>query len=136
MTADRKPVAPAGRPPRLKRIKASLDRIEKVLAEHPEIRYRTARFLTGELPAMEVEDMDKPVQVSIRLPEALLKKATNMVERLAASDQGVLLGKVNRSDVIRVATMKGLELLDRELPQSKTAARAGKKKRPPPKRTK
>ncbi len=115
--------------PRLDRISASLDRMDLILAEHPEIRERTAQHLAGELPALKAEvDMGERTQTSLWIEADLLERADKLIGRLAASPAGELMGNVTRSDVIRLALKRGLEALETELPKAKRKRRKAAKR--------
>jgi len=60
-------------------------------------------------------------QISLRAPIEVLDRADSMRERLALDPTVRALsrgGEVTRSDVLRVALVKGLDVLDHELPKA------------------
>ena len=110
-------------------VKAALDRIEKLLTEHPELRERTAEMLKGELECGPLEEeMAGMVQLVLRVPEEWLEHAERMVLRLEKYGSLAATGQVTKSTVLRLALQRGLEQLEDELPPSKS------KRRPKPKR--
>lgn len=50
--------------------------------------------------------------VTLRLPQTLLDRADRLIERLARDEEAVLLGRVSRSIVLRLALLRGLEQLE------------------------
>ena len=123
----------------LSRVRAALDRIELLLTEHPELRERTADYLSGELPGLE--DTMGMRALTIRMPEDLLARAEELAERLQVAREADPLHEGSRTataaDVIRVALRRGIDLLDEELPSvgskpsrkpRKAAGKRGKKK--------
>ena len=62
-------------------------------------------------------------QVAIWMPDELLERAERMAPRLKAStDFGALLGRVTKSDLLRLAVKKGLDMLDSELPEAESGS--------------
>ena len=57
-------------------------------------------------------------QTSVRIPESLVERADELIPRLAAEERMMFLGHVSRSDVLRVAILRGIELLEEELPEA------------------
>jgi len=112
--------------PDMGKVRGALDRIEKVLREHPEVAERTKNFFEGELPGGET-DMPKRKkgdvmgQTFLRLPTAWLHELDELLPRLErASVAGV---SVTASDVLRAVVREGIDALDSKLPK------AGKVKR-------
>jgi len=112
----------------LPRVMAALDRIEKVIKEHPEVRDRTMEFLAGELPAVEAS-MGTMKQIALWIPDRVLEEAEQMISRLEGSEYGEVLGKVTRSDVCRIALVKGMKVLSKELPAASASRRKAKRKK-------
>lgn len=52
--------------------------------------------------------------ITLRLPQSLLDRADALLERLAREEEAVLLGRVSRSIVLRLAVLRGLESLEAE----------------------
>lgn len=50
--------------------------------------------------------------ITLRVPQALLDRADALIERLARDEEAVLLGRVSRSIVLRLALLRGLEQLE------------------------
>lgn len=53
-------------------------------------------------------------QVSIRLPKDVLKRAESLTRRVSKDSSVAALGKVTRSTVLKLAVMRGLEVLEAE----------------------
>ena len=122
----------------LPRVRAALGRIERVLTEHPDLRERTVKFFSGELPGGLEDEMPRGRAgmraLTIRLPEDLLAKAEEMAPRLQAQreeknpDARITGRSATAADVVRVALQRGIMALDVELPP---AGRGGKSKAKP-----
>lgn len=50
--------------------------------------------------------------ITLRLPQALLDRADQLIDRLSRDEEAVLLGRVSRSIVLRLALLRGLEQLE------------------------
>ena len=60
--------------------------------------------------------------VTLRLPKTLVERADALIPRMRDDDQMIVVGRVSRSIVLRLAVLKGLEALEREAgPIPKTA---------------
>lgn len=66
---------------------------------------------------------NQETQVSIRLPNDLLERASSLVESLRGNPDNVLLG-LNRSTVLRLAIAKGLAQLESETASPRPVAKA------------
>lgn len=107
-------------------VQASLKRIDEILAEHPEIRERTAAFFAGELPGKE-SDMNRRTrmpQIGLRVPDEYVSRADSLIEHLQPM---ALVNELTRSDVMRLAMGKGLDLLESETGTNATKARKATK---------
>ena len=51
---------------------------------------------------------------TLRLPQSLIDRADALIERLAEDEEALLLGRVSRSIVLRLAVLRGLEQLERQ----------------------
>ena len=96
-------------------VRDELQRIAKLLAEHPEVRERTAAWLAGNLSALEVFDMPKMIQLGTRVPETLGIRCDELIPLLESYEGIRALGReVTRSTVVRMALERGLASLEAE----------------------
>jgi hypothetical protein len=65
--------------------------------------------------------------ITLRLPQALLDRADQLIDRLARDEEAVLLGRVSRSIVLRLALLRGLEQLEGQHGVTPSASPAPKK---------
>ncbi len=89
----------------------------ELLQQHPSLRSgRTAAFLAGE--GQEAEKMARPrggkEQLTVRLPEGHLARLEALAPALADAPELATAGAVTRSDVLRLAILRGLEQLEAE----------------------
>jgi hypothetical protein len=95
-----------------------LKAIEETLANHPEIGERTAAFLASEpsrntVDALRDDTLDYTLVVKVH--RSLLDRAEQLRPSLSASPQFQATGRLTRSAVIRLAILKGLEVLERDV---------------------
>lgn len=100
----------------LARVRRARADLEALLAEHPEIRDRTAAFLAGEPTPEDLEALmaQRPGQ-PVKMPAELLDRIDSFVPRLEKYPEILAYGRVSRASVIRLALTKGLEALERDL---------------------
>jgi hypothetical protein len=70
--------------------------------------------------------------ITLRLPQALLDRADQLIDRLSRDEEAVLLGRVSRSIVLRLALLRGLEQLEGQhgvTPSTSSAAKKAAKTR-------
>lgn len=60
--------------------------------------------------------------VTLRLPKALVERADALIPRVREDAEMLVVGRVSRSIVLRLAVLRGLESLERELEQRDAAA--------------
>jgi len=91
------------------------------LAEKPHLRERTAAMLAGDLPCPDLDEPEaEPMPtaamktIPVRLPPALVDRLDAVTPAAAAAPELATAGKVTRSDVLRLAVLKGLEQLEAE----------------------
>jgi hypothetical protein len=65
--------------------------------------------------------------ITLRLPQALLDRADQLIDRLSRDEEAVLLGRVSRSIVLRLALLRGLEQLEGQHGVTPSATAAPKK---------
>jgi hypothetical protein len=65
--------------------------------------------------------------ITLRLPQALLDRADQLIDRLSRDEEAVLLGRVSRSIVLRLALLRGLEQLEGQHGVAPAASPAPKK---------
>lgn len=91
-----------------KRIEKSLGELKQLVDADPELKERTVRML---------KDVQKTT--AVRLPESMLEKIDEMAEKLNSNLKYAPKGSLNRSDMIRLAIVKGLEAIEAELKRRK-----------------
>ena len=64
--------------------------------------------------------------ITLRLPQSLVDRADALIDDLARDEEALLLGRVSRSIVLRLAVLRGLEQLEAQV--SKKAQASGQKK--------
>ncbi len=97
------------RPIDLERARAAEEDLRATLAANPEVRERTARFLSGELKGGPMAQEGQPV----RVPGELLDRADKLVPILSTDPELRAWGRVSRASVIRLALLRELEVLER-----------------------
>ena len=95
----------------VRRVSAILESISEVLARCPDVIERTARYFAGEL---EEGAMVKE-QTTIMLDAEMLERAEALVEAVARIPTVAIGGRVTRSTVIRLALLRGMDVLEQEL---------------------
>ena len=95
----------------VRRVSDLLESLSGVLARHPEVIERTARYFAGEL---EEGAMVKE-QTTIMLDAEMLERADALVDTVARIPTVAIGGRVTRSTVIRLALLRGLDVLEQEL---------------------
>jgi hypothetical protein len=101
--------------PRERRIRAAFATLKQALEGNPALARRTRAVLAGRLPAPDLEGptMSNDEQVAIRLSTALLSRSEKLAQRLA-TDPSHSAYRVSRSAVLRMALVRGLEVLEAE----------------------
>lgn len=66
--------------------------------------------------------------VTLRLPKSLVERADALIPQLREDDQMVVVGRVSRSIVLRLAVLKGLTALEAQVAASAPAKGAARKK--------
>ncbi|MCG8555201.1 MAG: hypothetical protein MJD61_07920 [Proteobacteria bacterium] len=61
--------------------------------------------------------------VTLRLPKSLVERADRLIPQLRDDDQMMVVGRVSRSIVLRLAVLRGLESLERGLAGDGTGGR-------------
>jgi len=89
-----------------------LGTLREALGGSPQLAERTRAMLRGELSAPDAEDprMPSEAHLTMRLPAALVARAEHQAKALSAST-GL---SVTRSQVLRLAIERGLDVLERE----------------------
>ncbi|GMV98825.1 MAG: hypothetical protein AMXMBFR83_31730 [Phycisphaerae bacterium] len=115
MTARRRP------PIDLARVRAAEERLAARLAANPALAERTAAMLTGELPCPDLDEEEvRPMQTealrnaNVRLSDDALARAVALVPKVAVRSELAAAGRVTRSDVLRLAVLRGLDALEAE----------------------
>jgi hypothetical protein len=66
--------------------------------------------------------------ITLRLPASLVERADALLEHLTESDETVFLGRPSRSIVLRLAVLRGLELLEQQVQGAQGARPAAVKR--------
>lgn len=53
--------------------------------------------------------------ITLRLPKSMVDRADALIEPLAEDEESLLLGRVSRSIVLRLAVLRGLEQLENQV---------------------
>ncbi|MCZ7649606.1 MAG: ribbon-helix-helix domain-containing protein [Planctomycetota bacterium] len=115
MSARRRP------PVDLARARAAEERLAELLTEKPHLAERTAAMLAGDLPCPDLDDEEEapPMRrsqtpVNVRLPDTMLARLDALAPLVGTAAELAMVDKVTRSDVLRLAVLKGLEQLEAE----------------------
>ena len=92
--------------PRVRRLLAELD---AHLLAHPEIAERTAAYLAGELPALEVSLTRSTHPMAVRLDGETIARLDRVAEHLRSTHPGM---RVSRADALRLLVHRGLEAFE------------------------
>lgn len=65
--------------------------------------------------------------ITLRLPQSFVDRADALIADLAQDEESLLLGRVSRSIVLRLAVLRGLETLEAQV-AGRAEARSGVKK--------
>ena len=72
--------------------------------------------------------MSESTIITLRLPQSLVDRADTLINQLAEDEEALLLGRVSRSIVLRLAILRGLETLEAQV-ANKPAASGGRSAR-------
>jgi hypothetical protein len=67
--------------------------------------------------------------ITLRLPQSLVDRADALIDALAQDEEALLLGRVSRSIVLRLAVLRGLETLEAQVSE-RAEARSSSRKQP------
>jgi len=73
--------------------------------------------------------MSESTIVTLRLPQSMVDRADALIPRLKEEDQMLMVGRVSRSIVLRLAVLKGLEALEAQAQESGPVSKRGKNRR-------
>jgi len=100
-------------------VRAAEARIDRLLAEHPELRERTAAMLAGDLTCPDLESEPMPETkinpVTLRLPADLIARVDALVPEARRLPDLAMLTTITRADVLRLALVKGVGQVEAEL---------------------
>jgi hypothetical protein len=65
--------------------------------------------------------------ITLRLPQSFVDRADGLIADLAEDEESLLLGRVSRSIVLRLAVLRGLETLEGQVASRADARSSGKK---------
>lgn len=65
---------------------------------------------------------------TLRLPKSLVERADALIDVLAEDEEALLLGRVSRSIVLRLAVLRGLEQLEGQVAARAPKRRAAKRR--------
>ena len=100
-----------------RRIKRIIGEIKEMMDNNPALADRTGKMLQGEIPCSELEEPMTPKEdtsTSIRLSRELQARADALMEKIKDRPEVTAFGRVTRSSVLRLALVKGLEILEKE----------------------
>lgn len=105
------------RPVDLDRVRRATETIRATLREHPEVAARTAAMFHADPSSPELHAMSETQTTPIKLPIALLERVDALLPRVEADPRlSALVGRRSRTALVRLAILRGLEILERELP--------------------
>ena len=65
--------------------------------------------------------------ITLRLPQSFVDRADTLIADLAVDEESLLLGRVSRSIVLRLAVLRGLETLEAQVASRAETRGSGKK---------
>lgn len=99
----------------------ALATIRRTLAEHPEVRERTAALFAGdptesdlEALSTQEESMATQAPLTVRVPQALVDRIDALVPLLGDEPELATKANVTRADALRLCVLRGLEALEAE----------------------
>jgi hypothetical protein len=95
----------------LERVQTSLQSIEEALTRYPEIAERTRRYFAGEL---ESDDMGRIPASSQPTSILMDDRMRELLDRLVVVAEAKFNGQLKRSQVMRMAMVRGLEALKKD----------------------
>ena len=100
---------------RARRIRHNLRELAEVVNATPERRRRFDTHATGRIPdgRKEAAVDDKQTVTSIRINRAVIERLDALLNPLARDPELGKRGRLSRSDVIREALVRGVEVLER-----------------------
>lgn len=113
------------------RIKAAEAKIAEVLRLHPGIQERTAAFFSEEPNQEQIEGFilsdeneNKIHTLGIRLDQATLDRADSLQDFVASRPELRAMGRVSRAAVLRLAILKGLDVIESDKIKAEAKAEA------------
>ena len=95
-----------------RRIRANLERLSENLKSNPRLAERTMDALAGTIPGLTMTD--DTVHIPVRMPAPMLARLEALEPFVKSLPELSLKSKVSRSDLIRIAILKGIEALEKE----------------------
>ena len=68
--------------------------------------------------------MSETTIITVRLPQSFVDRADALIANLAKEEESLLLGRVSRSIVLRLAVLRGLEALEAQVARRSDARAA------------
>jgi hypothetical protein len=65
--------------------------------------------------------------ITLRLPQSFVDRSDALTDALAEDEEALLLGRVSRSIVLRLAVLRGLEILEGQVASRAETRASGKK---------
>ena len=65
--------------------------------------------------------------ITLRLPQSFVDRSDALIDSLAEDEEALLLGRVSRSIVLRLAVLRGLEILENQVAGRAESRASGKK---------
>jgi len=106
-------------------VREALGEIRQVLAEHPEVRERTAALFATDPSAPDLTALQEGTHVAsytplnVRLTTAMVERLDALLPELANSPELAMVQKVTRSDALRLCVLRGLDVLEQEAGKAK-----------------
>lgn len=106
--------------PSVERINTALTSIRTTLKAHPEIKQRTADFLSGTLKGEGMSETE--IGTMARIPKDIGEKAAAVLEAMKAAKAPELYAapRASWSAVVRLALLLGLDQLEKKYPIRET----------------
>ena len=79
---------------------------------------------------VQVKHMAETTIITLRLPQSLVDRADKLIEQLARDEEALLLGRVSRSIVLRLAVLRGIEALEAQVANRAATRRRDKRSGP------
>ena len=106
----------------LRLVNRALDRVAELLRADPALADRTAAWMRGDLKGDELMPLKNGVPV--RVPAELLARIDLLLPLLREDPELTTTGRVSRSSIVRLAVLRGVEVLERRTAKRTTPGEA------------